>query len=174
MMTQLMTPRDDSWGIIRLQNCILNIAKYIDEFCEQRDISYCLMGGSALGAARHGGFIPWDDDLDIFMRPADYARFRDSFMREGDHRRYYLQEWGSKAGHPTMAKLRLNQSSYSEPALESWNIHKGVFVDIFILHSCADSLPSRLNQYFWSRYLVLKALANNNYCRGGVLAGLVL
>ena len=71
-----MTQREDLWGYMKLQNCILHIAKYIDEVCEASNIEYCLMGGSALGAVRHKGFIPWDDDLDIFMTPNNYEKFR--------------------------------------------------------------------------------------------------
>ena len=59
----------DDWGIKELQNVILNIAYDIDQFCQKHNITYRLMGGSALGAKRHGGFIPWDDDLDVFMTP---------------------------------------------------------------------------------------------------------
>ena len=169
-----MNAHVDTWGILELQNCILNIAQYLDEFCEQRGIDYCLMGGSALGAVRHKGFIPWDDDLDVFMKPEDYRKFREAFLKEGDKNKYYLQEWGSNNGKPTIAKLRLNSSSYTESDLDNWDIHKGVFVDIFILHPCPDSLLAHWNQYFWSRYLVIKALANRNYSRRGVLGNLIL
>ena len=60
---------DTQYGFLPLQNKILEVALYIDSLCRKYDIDYCLMGGSALGAKRHGGFIPWDDDLDIFMSP---------------------------------------------------------------------------------------------------------
>lgn len=173
-MKQLMSSRDDKWGILELQNCILNIAEYIDRFCDENSIDYCLMGGSALGAVRHKGFIPWDDDLDIFMRPNEYQKFRKSFLEKGDRKLYYLQEWGSQKGKPTMAKLRINNSHYVEKDLEKLDIHKGVYVDIFILHACPDFKLGRLNQYLWSRYLVLKSLANRNYNRRGILAKLIL
>ena len=169
-----MSPHDDKWGILELQNCILNIAEYIDTFCEKYGIDYCLMGGSALGAIRHNGFIPWDDDLDIFMRPEDYKKFRHFFLEKGDKDLYYLQEWGSKKGLPTMAKLRLKQSHYIEADLDQLDINKGVYVDIFILHSCPDSKIGHWNQYLWSRYLVLKSLANRNYSRRGILAAIIL
>lgn len=173
-MKQLIMPRDDRWGIIELQNCILNIAEYFDAFCEKESIDYCLMGGSALGAVRHKGFIPWDDDLDVFMRPSEYRRFRDAFSLQGDKKIFYLQEWGGNEQFVTFAKLRLNDSHYMEADLEALDIHKGVFIDIFILHSCPESLSGHVWQYVWSRYLVLKSLANRNYTRHGMLGNMVL
>lgn len=169
-----MKRQDDEWGILGLQNCILNIAHYFDEFCEERGIDYCLMGGSALGAVRHKGFIPWDDDLDVFMRPSEYDKFKKAFAIYGDKQKYYLQEWGGNSEHVTFAKLRFNQSHYVEADLEKYDIHKGVYIDIFILHSCPNSLTGHIWQYIWSRYLVLKSLANRNYMRHGIIGNIIL
>lgn len=169
-----MSTREDKWGIKELQNCILFIAEYLDKFCETHSIDYCLMGGSALGAVRHKGFIPWDDDLDVFMRPDDYLRFRDSFYKEGDHKRFYLQEWSGGGPLPSFSKLRLNSTHYCEADLNKLDIHHGVYVDIFILHTCPDNIIAHLWQYFWSRYLVIKALANRGYKRHGLLGQIVL
>ena len=58
-----------------LQKIILGITKYIDTLCKQNGIDYYLLGGSAIGAIRHLGFIPWDDDLDIVMDSSNYNKF---------------------------------------------------------------------------------------------------
>lgn len=173
-MKNLMRPSlKDDYKILRLQNCILSIAEYIDSFCEQHNIEYCLMGGSALGAVRHKGFIPWDDDLDVFMRPDDYECFRRQFMERGDTKKYYLQEWGACDGMVSFAKLRLNKSTLLEKDLASLDVHQGVYVDIFILHICPDNILKRWNQYFWAKYLVAKGAANRGYSKPG-LSGIIL
>lgn len=165
-MKELMRPEiSDDWDIKKLQNCILNIAHYIDEFCIENGIDYCLMGGSALGAVRHNGFIPWDDDLDVFMTPDNYEKFRAAFMKKGDKENYYLQELGAAKGMVTTAKVRLNKSTYIEDITKDWDIHQGVFVDIFILHTCPDDTVRRYWQYFWAKFLIVKGLANKVYER---------
>ena len=71
-----------SQSIKDVQNKILETMKYIDELCEKYNITYYIMGGTALGAVRHGGFIPWDDDLDIFMTIDNYEKFKYAFSKE--------------------------------------------------------------------------------------------
>ena len=60
-------------------DCVKNIEKSILEnfivFCNENNLMYYMCGGSALGAARHGGFIPWDDDIDVMMPRKDYETF---------------------------------------------------------------------------------------------------
>lgn len=176
-MKELMISNSDEWGIRDLQNCILNIAEYIDTFCGKYGIEYCLMGGSALGAVRHKGFIPWDDDLDIFMTPDNYEKFREAFHKYGDETKFYLQQFGNKGkedGLVSMAKLRMNGTSLIEDSLAHRDIHQGVYVDIFILHSCPDNAILRYWQYFWCKYLVAKDLAHKNYMRHGRIMNILL
>lgn len=164
-----MLSREDRWEILPLQNCILNIMDYIDRFCSQHGIRYYLMGGSALGAVRHKGFIPWDDDLDIFMTLDEYERFRNAFRCKGDRDAFYLQEAGRSGDMITRAKVRMNNTYLIEDVVKTRDIHHGIFVDIFILHNCPASRPKRYWQYLWARYIVAKALANRHYNRGSLL-----
>lgn len=165
---------EDSYGFKELQNVILNIAAYVDKLCVEYDINYRLMGGSALGAKRHGGFIPWDDDLDIFMTPSEYESFREVFNKYGDKEHFSLQELGAANGRVITAKVRLNNSYYEEEIIKGWKIHHGVYIDIFILHICPDNYIAQRWQYFWAKYLIVKGLANKPYNRRGGMAGLVV
>lgn len=164
----------DDWGILKLQDKILEIIVYIDGLCRVNDIDYCLMGGSALGAKRHGGFIPWDDDLDIFMTPDNYDKFRDVFFAEGDRIRYYLQEWGAIDGMVTISKVRMNGTAYIEESLKDWDIHHGIYVDIFILHTCPNRKIQQLYQCLWAKYVIMKGLAIRRYNRRRGFLGVAL
>ena len=75
-----------------VQNKILEVMKFVDKVCRDNNIAYFIMGGTALGAIRHGGFIPWDDDLDIFMTPSEYEKFKKAFNRLAPIG-FVIQEW---------------------------------------------------------------------------------
>jgi lipopolysaccharide cholinephosphotransferase len=165
---------DDKYGLLELQDKILEIALYIDSICRENDIDYCLMGGSALGAKRHSGFIPWDDDLDFFMTPDNYEKFRDVFRTKGDYTKYYLQEWGAVDGMVTISKLRMNGTTYIEKSLKDWDIHQGIYVDFFILHTCPNGRLAQLRQCLWAKYVIMKGLAIRGYNRRGGILGFAL
>lgn len=166
MITYMRDGLPDDYGILQLQDKILEIVVYIDQLCREHEINYCLMGGSALGAKRHGGFIPWDDDLDIFMSPDSYEKFRKVFFKYGHKEKYYLQEYGlQKNGMVSTSKLRMNGTTYIEELVKNWNIHQGIFVDIFILHTCPANKTKQLWQCFWAKCVVVKGMSMRNYSR---------
>jgi len=74
-----------------LQLKMLEIIKYMDKLCKKHDIEYYLIYGSALGAVRHKGFIPWDDDMDVGMTYENYKKFIDVCEKELDTSKYFLQ-----------------------------------------------------------------------------------
>ena len=74
-----------------LQLVILDIIKDIDQICKKHGIEYYLLGGSALGAIRHKGFIPWDDDLDIIMDHRHYEKFMRVCREVLDPEKYYIE-----------------------------------------------------------------------------------
>ena len=119
-----------------VQNKILEIMMYIDKICRDNNIQYFIMGGTALGAVRHGGFIPWDDDLDIFMTPDNYEKFKKKFY-DLNSDKYVIQEWKTNNKYLEYSKVRMNGTTFIEKNfLNRKDFHHGIYVDIMILHKC--------------------------------------
>ncbi len=122
-----------------LQLKLLEMLEFIDTVCRQNDIPYWLSSGTLIGAMRHGGFIPWDDDVDIEMLPEDFARFQKAFSDIAQDR-YLIQTRENDPGFPhAFAKLRdLNSQVNEWDGLDAFQKYKGVYIDIFILRpSCS-------------------------------------
>jgi len=113
------------------QKVMLEIAVEIDRICKKYDIKYVLDAGSALGAVRHGGFIPWDDDLDIAMLREDYDKFLTVCEREFDGMFFFQNNFTDPEYQYDFAKVRKNGTIFEESVQKNYNIHKGVFVDVF-------------------------------------------
>ena len=96
-----------------VQMKILETMKFIDEVCRKNNIVYYIMGGTSLGAIRHGGFIPWDDDLDIFMTPQEYEKFK-KIVLSLDSDKFVLQEWKTVDKYVEYAKVRMNGTTFIE------------------------------------------------------------
>jgi lipopolysaccharide cholinephosphotransferase len=140
----------------RLQLAELSITAEIADLCDRHDISYVLLGGSALGARRHQGFIPWDDDMDIGMLRKDFDRFV-KIARGELTDSLYLQYWldDPHMGAP-FAKVRLNNTRVLEAMSKHTGGHKGISVDIFQFDNVPDGFaenPWKLQLKFWKRVL---------------------
>ena len=154
---------DSIKNVKKVQEKILEIMKYIDKICRKNDIIYYIMGGTALGAVRHGGFIPWDDDLDIFMTPSEYAKFKKVFNEEKSSQ-FVLQEWKTTPKYLEYAKIRMNGTTFIEEAFKDRkNMHQGIYVDIMMLHKVPDNRVIQKIVYYESKFVTLYALSQRNW-----------
>ena len=128
-------------GMLRqLQLAELEILKDIDQVCREYDIAYWLDSGTVLGARRHGGFIPWDDDIDLGMPRDDYERFLDVAPAAlGDRFRVTCSRTNPHQA-ALFAKVMLVGTRFVTEETEEAGFDQGVFVDIFPYDAvCAES-----------------------------------
>lgn len=127
----------------QLQLTMLETLKVFDAFCRKHDIKYSLYAGSLLGAVRHKGFIPWDDDLDVCMSRAEYDRFVALWEAERPDG-YILQ---NKENTPTywqsFSKIRKDHTTFLQEERETGKYHTGIFLDIFPLDRIPDGKLER-------------------------------
>ncbi len=115
----------------------LEILKYIKDVCSENNLNYYLCGGTLLGAIRHNGFIPWDDDIDIFLPREDYMKLL-SILRENPHYKYKMMSfYDNEDYYYTYAKIVNRETCMIEKGLPAIN-GLGVYVDVFPL----DGLPN--------------------------------
>lgn len=149
--------------INELQKIQLSMLKDFDAVCQKHRISYQLFSGTALGAVRHKGFIPWDDDIDVVMLREDYERFFDSASKELDSNKYYVQREFSEHWPMFFSKLRLNGTTYIEKYhSHDARIHQGIYIDIFPCDNLSDNRLMQKLQYIASKIVIAKSL----YARG--------
>ena len=111
----------------------LEIFKQFIKVCQKLNLKYYLIGGTLLGAVRHKGFIPWDDDIDVAMPRADYEIFIDR-AQEFLPAKYFVQSIKSEKNIPyNFCKIRDNDTTYIESSIKKFNLNHGVYIDIFPL-----------------------------------------
>ena len=157
-----------------VQGQILEIMKYIDTLCRKHGIIYYIMGGTALGAVRHRGFIPWDDDLDIFMVPSEYVKFKKVFEAERSPL-FVLQEWRTTKNYLEYAKVRMNGTTFIEEVFKDRkDLHQGIYVDIMILHKVPEGKLIQRLVYLESKFVTLYALSQRNWKPKTMVQAIVL
>lgn len=121
--------------IQELRELQMQILDYVDVFCRNHDIKYTISGGTLLGAVRHGGYIPWDDDIDIQMLREEYERFTTLWNKESNHEYYELVniESGNNLGYP-IGKVHDTRTITYVGGLP----RTGVFIDVFPVDKVLD------------------------------------
>ncbi len=121
----------------------MNMLKEFISICKRHNFCYFMLGGSCLGAVRHKGFIPWDDDIDVGMPRPDYEQFLkvaqaelppDIFLQTRDTDPEYIANF---------AKLRNNNTTFIEKSVSKMKINHGVYMDIFPLDGFTEKKVKR-------------------------------
>lgn len=146
------------------QKALLTLLREFDRVCRTLDIPYILFAGTMLGAVRHGGFIPWDDDVDVLMMRTDYDRFLREAESVLDGKTFYLQKEFSQHWPMFFSKLRLNNTA----CLEKYHpkdpqTHQGVYIDLFPCDAAAPTGAGRKLQFFASKVVIAKSLQKRGY-----------
>ena len=147
----------DKETLRRLQLTELDLLREADRICRKYGIRYCIIAGTMLGAVRHSGFIPWDDDVDIAMLRPEYERFCTVLADELDPQRYEFQDHRHTPGYRWgYGKLRRKDSVFLREHQEHMPYDQGVFMDVFPL----DAVPeSHFGRTVWNfRCFVIRKL----------------
>lgn len=142
----------------RLKAIELDILKAFIDVCKKNSLNYYLLGGSCLGAVRHHGIIPWDDDIDVGLLRADYNKFMEVGQKYlPEH--YFLQNYRTDPEYyVNFAKIRDSRTTFIESSLKNLHINHGVYIDVFPL----DYYPEK-SMLFKAKDLLLKARASVEY-----------
>lgn len=150
----------DKSTLRKLQMVELELLEEVDRICKKCGIKYNIIAGTLLGAVRHGGFIPWDDDADVALLRPEYEKFRKACKTELDTSRFYFQDHRNTKGYRWgYGKLRRKDTLFLREHQEHMPYEQGIFIDIFPLDYVPDNYLLRCfhnfqcflyRKFFWS------------------------
>ena len=148
-----------------LHDCLLNLMNEIDKIARENNISYTLMGGSLIGAIRHNGFIPWDDDMDIGMLYSDYMKFID-VLKNLNHPWITFDYHESKDYEEQFMKVYDKRTTLKE---ETNNRVKGVFVDVFPIIPIGNTYKQAKRRFLYDNLLKMTRYNKSNNSHSSTL-----
>ena len=139
-----------------LQDIELDILKQFINICNKENLQYYVVGGTLLGAVRHKGFIPWDDDIDVSMPRQDYEKFL-TVAKKYLSEPYFLQtRITDKNTLFNYAKIRNSNTTFIEQSIKKLDMNHGVFIDIFPLDYYPASKVKSFFLYWHIKILMIR------------------
>lgn len=141
----------------------ISMLKKIDEFCKENDIKYFLMYGTLIGAVRHKGFIPWDDDVDIGMLREDYNKFM-KLAKNGFKGDLLIENYKMHKGYGhNFGKVVLKGTVWEEYFAEGLDCLNGIYIDVFPIDKTSNNKLLQMKQWIVCIVLVRMLLLNTKY-----------
>ncbi len=159
-----------------LQEYELDILKYFDKICKDNNLEYFLAYGSLIGAMRHKGFIPWDDDVDVCMKSSDYLKLCEILKENKDDKYFFQSIETDKNYYLFWNKIRLNNTIFVEKGWEKNDVHQGIFIDIFPLLDYPDEKDKKKidRKFLITKLLLACNLKDNKFYNSYGKAGKLL
>ncbi len=132
-----------------IQLKLLELIDYFHQFCREKGLCYYVIGGTALGAARHGGFIPWDDDLDVGMPREDYEKLR--VMTAGKQFDRYVFEYAGESKDFVYPLGKMYDTTTTLIENTRFKTKRGIYIDIFPLDGVGNTKEESVKN-FWKVY----------------------
>ncbi|MGK4036775.1 LicD family protein [Lactobacillus crispatus] len=137
----------------KVQKKEIEILSEFDRLCKEYHIKYTLAGGTMLGAVRHKGFIPWDDDIDVYVLRDDFIKIRKIFPKKLSSQYFYQYQKTDNDYYYPFDKIRMNNTIFEETFLSNHNINHGVFIDVFPIDAIPNNKIKRSVHYLHYRLL---------------------
>ncbi|MCI8455130.1 MAG: LicD family protein [Lachnospiraceae bacterium] len=161
----------------RLQQTELSMLKDFMELCDAHGLTYFGIGGTGIGALRHQGFIPWDDDIDIGMPRKDFERFLRLVKREWKGRYYILNNKTCEAYPMMTTRLCKCRTVFQEQVMKDVACPFGIFLDLYVMDNLADGVLACQVQawsaWFFSKLLVLSCMEKPHLAQTGAKAAVI-